>query len=173
MRPAMKSLWKRVAVLGLAAAGTPALACSIGSGIPEDDLAEGYRQSSHVFVARLIRYRKVAPPAGGTYMRVEADYELVEAIKGRPAAHGVLFESDPYSPLPGHAPGPACGPWLVHGGNVGTLALVMADDDGAVDARHLRVRPFSRRLSAPEQGMDEGLEIILRLHEQSASPKTR
>lgn len=172
MRPAMKSLWL-LSILGIAGAGTPALACSIGSGIPEDDLAEGYRQSSHVFVARLIRYRKVAPPAGGTYMRVEADYELVEAIKGRPAAHGVLFESDPYSPLPGHAPGPACGPWLVHGENVGTLALVMADDDGAVDARHLRVHPFSRRLSAPEQGMDEGLEIILRLHEHSASPKTR
>lgn len=172
MRPAMKSLGL-LTILGIAGAGAPAVACSIGSGVPEGDLALAYRQSSDVFIARLTGYRKVAPPAGGTLMQVEADYELVEAIKGHPAPHGVLIESDPYSPLPGHAPGPACGPWLVYESNVGKLALVMTWDDGKADSRHERVNPFSWRLVPPVMGKDEKLAIIRRIQEQSVLPENR
>lgn len=168
----MKSLWL-LTILGIAGAAAPALACSIGSGIPEDDLAEGYRQSGHVFLARLTGYRKVAPPTGGTLMQVEADYELVEAIKGHPAPHGVLIESDTGSPLPGHPPGPACGPWLVYASNVGALALVMTWDDGKADSRHERVNPFSWRLVPTVMGEDEKLAIIRRIHAQSAPPENR
>jgi len=147
-----------------------ALACSIGSGIREDDLAVAYRHSSHVFVARLTGYRKVGPPVGGTHMQLEADYELVESIKGRPAARGVLFETDWASPLPGHPPGPACGPWLLSGREPGALALVLATEEGA---GRWRVAPFSRTLIPTGRGWDEDLDIILRIHEQSTSPGDR
>ncbi len=153
-------------------AGTcaPALACSIGSGIPDDDLASAYRQNSHVFVARLTGYRKVAPPAGGIHMLLEADYELVESIKGHPAARGVLFETDPAFPLPGHPPGPACGPWLLPLREPGALALVMATEEGA---GRWRVAPFSRWLVPTGRGWDEDLDIILRIHGQSTSAGDR
>ncbi|MEL1265196.1 hypothetical protein [Pseudoxanthomonas putridarboris] len=144
-----------------------ARACSLGSGVLEDDLAHAFQAVDEVFVARLTSYRKVPPGPGGEYMLVQSDYELVETLKGHPQAHGVLVEADPYSPLPGHAPGPACGPWVVHAGSVGHTALVLAHRWTDDNAGGLDVHPYSRRIDVSGTGADEVLAIVRKLSLQA------
>jgi hypothetical protein len=150
----------------LAFCGADVGACSLGTGIREKDLAWSYQSSDEVFVARLISYRVVPPPPGGKYMLRQSDYELIEAIKGQPAQRGVLTETDSQPVLPGDAPAPACGPWLVSPNAVGATALVMTRpfSQGGVD--YVGVDPFSNRLDPAATPADDDLELILRIHDR-------
>ncbi|WP_368562233.1 hypothetical protein [Pseudoxanthomonas sp. UTMC 1351] len=156
-----------VIAVALAVCAVDADACSIGSGIREQDLKRSYESSDEVFVARLTSYRVVAPPAGGKYMLRQLDYELIEAVKGQPASYGVLTEFDPYAPLPGNPPGIACGPWLISPHSEGAIALVMtrAYSQGGLD--YVGIDPFSSRLDPTAGSADDDLELILRIHQQS------
>jgi hypothetical protein len=161
----MRALRATVAV-ALALCAVAAEACSIGSGVRERDLTQSYQSSDEVFVARLTSYRMVAPAAGGEYMLRQADYELIEAIKGQPPRHGVLTEADPNAPLPGNPPGIPCGPWLIHPEVAGSTALVMTRHYSLGGVDYVGIDPFSRRLDPAATPADDDLELILRIHQQ-------
>lgn len=167
LRTAQSAALRMAFAVALAAFGVDADACSIGSGIREQDLTQSYRSSDEVFVARLTSYRVVAPAPGGRYMLRQSDYELIEAIKGRPASRGVLTETDPAAPLPGNPPGPACGPWLLGPTAVGAIALIMTRRNSLGGMDYVGIDPFSRTLDPAATPADDDLELILRIHLRS------
>ena len=133
-------------LLALSVAPSRLLACVIGSGIPEKDLAQALDSNEEAFVVRLLSFQEAPPPPGEMYFLNQANYALVEVIKGRPDPSGTLSERNPYHPVAGQRPGPACGPWLLLPDRVGTTAIVFASRDSRVRPGYLWVDPFSRAL---------------------------
>jgi len=133
-------------LLAFSVAPSRLIACVIGSGNPEKDLAQALDSNEEVFVVRLLSFQEALPPPGEKYFLNQADYALVEVIKGRPDPSGTLSERNPYHPVAGQPPGPACGPWLLFPDRVGTTAVVFALRDSRGRQGYLWVDPFSRAL---------------------------
>lgn len=134
-------------------------ACSLAPNLgDEHDLPPVYQASSMVFVARLTEYAEFVPFGSQHYMG-RMKYALVEAIKGRPASQGLLFEPTGKPAVEDIPPGPACGPWLVQEHNVGADYLVFADRDQA--SGRLIPHPRSVRLD-PATGESAKLVAFIR-----------
>lgn len=134
------------------------LACTLGSGVPEQDLPEALRSSELAFVAQLSGYSQQRPDAGGKYFLGRIGYVLLEAIKGQPESVGALIERTPYPAVDGVPPGPACGPWVATPNNQGATFLVFASRSDATG--HLRPHPFSLRLDIKGVDSEKWLDFI-------------
>lgn len=158
-------------LIGLIAVGAvnPAFACSIGSGVWEQDFAQAIRSNTQVFVARLLAFRETPPPGGdGQYVN-QVDYAVIEVLKGQPNSAGTLIETNPYKVTPGGVPGPSCGPWLALSSNVGHTAVVFASPSDGNRQSYLRPDPFSRLLFPGDPSSEDMLQLIRTLVEEDKS----
>ena len=146
---------------------THAAACSLASQGPEQDLPPVVRASDAVFVARLTGYSRFVPPGSDHYMG-RMDYVLMDAIKGRPATQGALFEWTGEPATEGVAPRPACGPWVVTPHNVGIDYLVFATR--YPETGRLVPDAFSIRLDPPTPESARLLDFVRTLSQHDSSP---
>lgn len=123
-----------------------ARACTIGTFNQERDLRDALQTSELAFVARLSTYAQLPPDAGSDYFMGRVGYVLVEAIKGRPAAQGALFERTGFPAREGVPPGVACGPWVATRRNEGALFLIFATRE--TTSGRLRPHPLSLWLNS-------------------------
>lgn len=146
---------------------THAAACSLASQGPEQDLPPLVRTSDAVFVARFTGYSRFVPPGSDHYMG-RMEYVLMDAIKGRPATQGALFEWTGEPAIEGVAPGPACGPWVVLPDNVGVDYLVFATL--YPETGRLVPDAFSIRLDPPTPESARLLDFVRTLPQHDSTP---
>ena len=167
MRASLRHV-RRIAVgLLICLCAFPAYACSIGTGLWEKDFAQAIRSNSQVFIARLISFDEVPPAAGHDYYINQMQYVMLDVIKGRPETLGTLSEQNPGHVRPGRPPGPVCGPFLTGDYNVGKTAIVFAERDVRAGRFALWAAPFSRIVDLDNPEIDEMLQQIRKLAQES------
>lgn len=152
--------------LGLLLSPPDLVACSIGSGVLEQDLPQVVRQSDQVFVANLAGYSQFVP-FGARYHMGRMEYVVLETIKGDPATRGVLFESTGLPAIVGIPPAP-CGPRVVAPGNTGGTYLVFVTR--YPDAIGPMPHPLSIRLDPSTPASARLLDFVRTLPQHDSTP---